>query len=250
MIVLGKGFVGRALCSTIEGCVGTSRFPTKNVLHFDLNERKTWSVLDNFQSVVWTFPCASDNSLNPSPAIEFYSEKLKSKNVVIFGTTSCYQAVNSSLLQFVTEETTLCHDTRTQTEESLRKMGANIFCLSGLWGETKLPLHWIQKGLIKSSFGCVNLIHEADIAHIIKLYFESPAQRGMRVNVSSGVPYYWKYLLQHYAITKELSESVLENLNCSSTPRPSKLVSNQKLISLFPELKQHTFRSPFETRKI
>jgi hypothetical protein len=245
MIVLGTGFVGSRILKYIPQAIGTSRQTSQSLKYFNLHVRDSWSVVNNFEDVVWTFPCATDYQTELM-AIEFYKSKLIGKKVIVFGTTSCFETNFNQPIPIVNEKNELNQNIRTQTEEKLRLLGANILCLSGLWGFEKKPLNWVKKGLIKSSSGNVNLIHEIDIAKVVELFWNNSKMKSERINVSSGVCYSWIHLLRHYLFTNQLSQNEFDALALSQEKKPSKLVSNSKLKAYFPELKNYEFRSPFE----
>ena len=77
---------------------------------------------------------------------------------------------------------------RTRTEEALRKRGACILQLAGIFGPERDPVSWYQRGLIRTGLAYLNLIHLRDIVSITQRILEIQHVAGERFNLSNGDP--------------------------------------------------------------
>ena len=197
-ILLGRGYVGNFYCQKNNDCLYTNRKhdETKsNGILFDLYDKKTWYNLPQTDNVIWTFPAAKIND-HISIALDFYNFYCKNKKTIILSSTSAY--LNKLNGELITEESELdLNNIRTTAEEELRKNGACILHLSGIFGPERLPIHWYQSLRVKNPNNYVNLVHIQDIIHCIESvlkkfkFFE-------RYNVTNG------YHKKHIEIIDEL----------------------------------------------
>jgi hypothetical protein len=56
---------------------------------------------------------------------------------------------------------------RNTRQSSLKKKGACVLHLAGIWGENRDPMIWLQKNLISKDRVGVNLIHRSDILKVL-----------------------------------------------------------------------------------
>ncbi|MEE9345893.1 MAG: hypothetical protein V3U88_09840, partial [Methylococcales bacterium] len=187
-LILGHGYVGRALASRIPHTLFTSSSPEKansNAgIYFNLNDRDSWKNLPAAATIIWTFAATPLDLVE-----EFYQSRLKNcENLLVYASTSCYQSSGNNNL--VTEENSLSYaKPRVAGEEYLRKHDAAILVLSGIYGPERQPVNWLRKGLIPSLQKIVNLIHCDDIVDITcHLLEENCVPHGQRLNISDGMP--------------------------------------------------------------
>lgn len=140
MLILGAGYVGRALCAAAPGAVATHRPGTPlgpGEVAFALDDEATWAGLPAARGadVVWTFPAAP-----PELVRRFHAAALAgARTLVVFGSTSAYAPAGSDAL--VTEGSPLdLAQPRVAGEEWLREQGAVVLQLAGIWGPGRDPL--------------------------------------------------------------------------------------------------------------
>ena len=230
VLILGKGYVGSALFKEIPGALGTNRsIKHTGSLYFDLEKPETWRHLPKCDTVIWTFPAKPVRTVS-----RFYKTYLQHcKNIIVLASTSCYQIKNNK--ELVTEETQLDEAIiRVKGEEYLRKKGATVLCLAGIYGPDRIPLNWLYKGLIRNPKKIVNLIHLDDIIFTIKHLIDSPLP-GERFNLSDGEARTWK----------EIGEKVGFEFRMPGERELSKIIDNSKIRDILPE--DYQFKDLFST---
>lgn len=205
-LILGNGYCGSRLIKKIKNGRITSRSPElSEQIYFDLNDKDSWSNLPEAKIVIWTFACK-----NQENEFRFYQNLLKkSQQIIIYSTSSVYKHEFDN--QVITESTPLKLDNpRLIAEERLRKLGANIFTLSGIFGPQRDPKNWLLKGLIKNPQKTVNLIHVDDII-TLTLELADLSLSSCRINLCSGTSDSWAKLAEHYAyrFPDELKEDTI-----------------------------------------
>ena len=220
ILILGKGYVGSALCEAISGSKGTNRtVKHPGNLTFDLNNQATWQRLPEYETVIWTFPATPVRQVS-----RFYRAQLtKCKNLIILASTSAYKVKRQK--ELITEESEL--DTsilRVQGEEYLRKKGATILNLAGIYGPNRDPVSWLHRSLIKNPDKLVNLIHLDDIVYCIKTLIENP-QAGERFNLSDGKARSWR----------EIGAKVGYDFRMPGMRELSKIIDNTKIRTILPK---------------
>lgn len=237
MLILGAGYVGRALKAAAPGAVATHRpghVLAPGELAFALEDEATWAALPaHGADVVWTFPAA------PLPLVErFFERKLQEvRTLSVLGSTSAY--VTAAPDELVTEESPLdLAQPRVAGEEWLRRRGAVVLQLAGIHGPGREALGWVRRGLIKNGRKRVNLIHVDDIVAAIQAV-QARAPRGERINVADGESQPWNDV-----ITRAVSSGALPPgfaLPQLTPDASSKRVSNGRLLELLPG---HRFQTP------
>lgn len=229
LIILGCGFVGKHLVNYLKDdydIYTTSRHPSLNIIDlpnpliFDLNIRETYDNLPKDSIIIWNFPAQPIEKLK-----EFYNFTLENNILIkiIYGSTSAYIDKEGLIDEtFSTNE----NIERVRGENFLLENGANILQLSGIYGDSRHPFNWLNKGLIKNSNKTVNLIHVKDICKITKKLLSLNLQ-SQRINLSDGINYLWKDLWELGIKNNEVkveSPPFLESEH--------RHISNTKLISL------------------
>jgi nucleoside-diphosphate-sugar epimerase len=196
LVILGCGFVGKHLVHYLNDeydIYTTSRNPENNLntlpnpVLFDLNNSNTYKNIPQNSIIIWNFPAQPIEKVK-----EFYNFTLEN-NIsikIIYGSTSAYISKEGLI-----DETNLTDESigRVNGENFLLRNGVNILQLSGIYGESRHPFNWLNKGLIKNSNKTVNLIHVDDICKITKKILNINI-KGERINLSDGVNYLWKDL--------------------------------------------------------
>lgn len=229
IIILGCGFVGKYLVNYLKNdydIYTTSRNPElklsklPNPILFDLNNHQTYNNIAKNSIIIWNFPAEPIEKVK-----DFYNFCLEN-NIsikVIYGSTSAY--INKE--GFVDENcNTDDNIKRVQGENFLLEKGSNILQLSGIYGESRHPFNWLNKGLIKNSNKTVNLIHVEDICNITKKILDLNL-KSERINISDGVNYLWKDLWEI-----GLRNGIV-NVECPPFLEPEyKHIINDKLLNL------------------
>jgi hypothetical protein len=193
LTILGAGYVGQALLRRYPAAVATRRRATASMPAFDLHDSSTWDTPSLAQrAIVWTFPA------EPVARVQsFYETHLKkAAGLIVLGSTSAYlmQETAGSPIATVTEQAPLdLTQPRVQGEEWLRRQGATVLQLAGIFGPGRDPADWLRKGLIRDGARLVNLIHVDDIVAVIAHLLAHPMP-GERINVANGEPLPWREL--------------------------------------------------------
>ncbi|HFD10878.1 MAG TPA: hypothetical protein ENJ32_00175 [Crenotrichaceae bacterium] len=239
ILILGHGYIGRALSARFPDSVYTSSSQEKaklnSAIYFNLNDSDSWKNIPTDHTVIWTFPAA------PLKRVKlFYLSRLQhSKNLLVYASSSCYEVLADDNL--VTEHNPLdCSKPRVAGEEYLRQHNAAILVLSGIYGPQREPANWLRKGLIHAYDKTVNLIHRDDIIEITSYLLEHHlAPNGERVNISDGVGVRWSEIAAYYGISTSQG-SMPDGTN-------GKIVSNSKLRKRLPD--DFRFRSLFDAER-
>lgn len=192
LLILGAGYVGKKLAARHPEAAFTNRSGRDGALPFDLADETTWGSLPQADHVVWTFPAAP-----PDAALRLYETHLSHANVIVLGSTSAYRAPHADALVDETSPLDLSQP-RVAGEEALRRAGACVLALAGIWGPDRDPTRWLRQGLVRNGRRYVNLAHVDDILAAIEALLRSP-RAGARVNVSDGAPRRWS---EHAAILR------------------------------------------------
>lgn len=110
---------------------------------------------EGFNSVLWTFPPSKPSS------VEFFSSFLKNVPTIILSSIGVFNPPTDDIQ--IDENFKLEENGRYETEEILRKEGATILYLGGIYGPGRDPLSWYQKGWIPNGETYLNLIHVGNI---------------------------------------------------------------------------------------
>lgn len=237
-LLLGLGYVARFLlhsCHTQfrvtsrKGGAQSAGTPDQPK-YFNLADPNSWGGVDEFETIVWTFPAAVDEP-ELRLARAFYESKcLSQKKVMVLASTSAYLVRASG--ELVDENSPLdLHQTRVRAEEDLRRQGAFILHLAGIFGPGRDPVGWLQKGLIKNQDSNINLIHVSDICKIVLKWIESDGLKGRRMNASDGRHRIWHQLILDLKDAGLLDSSFEFLSTQSSLQTPlSKRVCNKALV--------------------
>lgn len=229
VVILGCGFVGKYLADYLKNdylVYTTSRNPNKNLndlpnpLLFNLNASETFKNIPNDSIIIWNFPA------EPLESVEEFYNYCQQNNIqikIIYGSTSAYIKKEG----VITEEDITNESTpRVKGENYLLSKGTNILQLSGIYGYSRHPFNWLNKGLIKNSNKTVNLIHTDDICKITRIILELNLN-AERINISDGNNYLWKDLWK-LGIDKNIV-----NTECPpDLESENRFISNHKLIKL------------------
>jgi len=202
-LVLGRGYVAQALLKAYpehfsvtsrEGSTlgkGTCDQPK----YFNLTDSESWSVVDSFERIVWTFP-AAQSATEIESSLKFFETKcMTKKKVLILASTSAYLVSDAGAL--VDESYPLdLRQPRVHAEEELRDRGACILHLAGIYGPGRDPLNWLQRGLIKSPDSFINLVHSSDICQIVMSWLNSDGLSQRRFNASDGRHRTWFQMIE------------------------------------------------------
>jgi nucleoside-diphosphate-sugar epimerase len=225
LLILGAGWVGEALRERHPEARVTHRRPREGALAFDLAREETWEDLPSAENVVWTFPAAPADR-----AIALFERHFARSKVVVLGSASAYVAPAPDSL--VDEETPLdLTQPRVAAEEALRLRGAAVLHLAGLWGPGRDPLRWLSEGRIRNGGKYVNLVHLDDVLAAIDAVF-ARFERGLRLNVSDGLPRRWT---EHVASLRAQGR-LAAGFQLPEAPggADSKRVSNERLRARLP----------------
>lgn len=238
MLILGLGYVANTLLSlgsakfrvTSRGGSAAGSGTREQPLYFSLTDPDSWSAVDPFDHVVWTFPAAQNES-EVKLAIEFFESKcLPDKKVLVLASTSAYRVGTAGSL--VDENFPLdLLQPRVRAEEQLRSRGACILHLAGIYGPGRDPVNWLQRGLIKSPDAFINLIHASDIYRIIVAWLGSNGFKFRRFNASDGRMRTWQQLIDELK-SAGLLDQTFEIPSDSQSPQnvSSKRVNHEALV--------------------
>lgn len=220
VLVLGKGYVGKAFCEKYPDAIGTRRKVTqKDTPSFDLENPATWKNLPKAETVIWTFPATPLDKVK-----KFYEERLQDcKNLIVLGSTSRYVVKRQK--QRIDEESPI--DTsilRVQGEEFLKQQGATILALAGIYGPDRDPVTWLYKGLIRNPKKMLNLIHLDDILNALDHFVNTPTP-GDTFNLSDGEAKSWM----------EIGEKAGFHFRMPGERELSKIIINQKIKETLPK---------------
>jgi hypothetical protein len=122
-----------------------------------LSAQRQWQDLPNWDLLLITLPLdAISNAFWP---IFVESISASGKPVIALGTIGAYAE-----FEMVHNESDLNSNLRTLREKDFCQAGGSVLRLSGIWGQGRDPLDWLNKGLIPASRQHVNLVHVQDIA--------------------------------------------------------------------------------------
>jgi len=197
--ILGAGYVGQALRRRFPAAAATHRrlAVSAGEYQFDLGTPATWGNPPLAgRTVVWTFPAA------PLAVVQAFHERhlKETAGLIVLGSTSAYRVQESADASAVsvTEQTPLdMTQPRVQGEEWLRRQGATVLQLAGIFGPGREPAGWLQRGLIMDGAKLVNLIHADDIVAVIAHLLAHPLP-GERINLANGEPLPWRELVARF----------------------------------------------------
>ena len=226
ILVLGKGQLGRTLVRDIE--VGaehqvfwTSRSSSDGIL-FNFEEESHWNALPKVDFTVWTFPVTDLGKLK----LFLQQKQSRLGMIIIIGSTG--QIVVSKDKQVVHEESPRNLDIpRAQCENFIQKNGGILLSSSGIYGNQRNPLDWLNRGLIKNYQKILNVIHVEDLSHFVlqAIQFGEP---GRHYIASDGQPQSWKAIIE-----RSLSEGWL-----SQVPEDLKVEALSKVVDNSRSLKE------------
>lgn len=240
LTILGAGYVGAALRQRFPAADATRRQPDTGGcnLVFRLEDESTWGGLTaSGRHVVWTFPAT------PLDLVQsFHARCLRAcRSLIVLGSTSCYRAAETDATAVITvdERSPLDLDQpRVQGEEWLRRQGATVLQLAGIFGPGREPAGWLQRGRIPDGAKLVNLIHVDDIVAVIAYLLVHPLP-GERINVANGEPIAWRELAARFRATGLIPADFI--LPESGPHEFGKRVDQRLLQALMPD---HGFRRP------
>jgi hypothetical protein len=232
LTILGAGYVGQALLRRFPSAAATRRTAAAPGIHrFDLDQPATWGNPPLAgHTVVWTFPAA------PLAAVQAFHERHLAQvaGLIVLGSTSAYLVAETvaQSVATVTEESPLdMTQPRVQGEEWLRRQGATVLQLAGIFGPGREPVGWLKRGLIKDGAKLVNLIHVDDIVVVIAHLLAHP-RPGERINLANGEPLPWRELVARFRRDGRLPADFV--LPENSRGQHGKRVDNHRLRVLLP----------------
>lgn len=185
LLILGAGWVGEALRRRYPDAAFTRRTAVDGAIAFDLAREETWAALPAAEAVVWTFPAAPAER-----AYSLFQSRFASSKVIVLGSTSAY--LTGAADAEIDETSPLDPDQpRVAGEEALRRRGAAILHLAGLWGPGRDPVRWLLDGRIANGLKFVNLVHLEDVLAAVDAVL-ARFEPGLRLNVSDGRPRRWR----------------------------------------------------------
>ena len=98
-------------------------------------------------------------------SLEFFSKFLKDKPTIILSSIGAFNPPSDDIQ--IDENFKLEEGGRYEAEEILRKEGAAILYLGGIYGPGRDPTTWYQKGWIPNGETYLNLIHVVTINLLI-----------------------------------------------------------------------------------
>jgi nucleoside-diphosphate-sugar epimerase len=230
LLILGAGYVGGRLRARYADGVATRRSGGNGLLHFDLADETTYANLPSAEAIVWTFPP------QPAAAVARFLEVRggSARKMIVLGSTSAYLADEPDA--WVDEATPLdLSQPRVEGEEQLRRAGATVLQLAGIWGPGRDPLDWLLQGRIRNGAKYLNLAHVEDILSAIETLLVRP-QPGERINVCDGEPTRWSEIAKSLIRAGKLPEGFA--LREEAPGRDSKRVRNLRLRGLLPDAYQ------------
>lgn len=190
--------------------------------------------------VLFTFSLAKPDGSIDAVALQLCEEVLgRGANLILLSSTSCYVKDEGEVTEADERRVALG---RFQAEESLRLKGAMLVPLAGLFGGDRDPCSWLARGLIKNGQSGVNLIHHDDVAVCLAEILTDPRAEEV-VNVSSGQSVGWDEICLGCQKRGRLSPDFKSGAAGGSAPR--RVISNEKLLGLYPRLRHHQFQSLF-----
>ncbi len=236
--ILGAGYVGTALLQRFPSAEGTRRGPVARpqTYRFDLDEPSTWGNPPlGARMVIWTFPATPLDRVR-----SFFDRHLQdARGLIVLGSTSAYLISDDEPDAMVDEAAPLDPGhSRVEGEEWLRRQGATVLQLAGIFGPGREPDGWLRRGRIKDGAKLVNLIHVDDIVAVIAHLVAHPVP-GERINVANGEPVAWRDLAARFRADGRIPGDFV--LPESGPHEIGKRVDNRRLRELLPA---HTFRTP------
>lgn len=202
LVILGSGYTARFLwplaADRSPQVFATSRSPEQHLdyvptaqrIRFDLSQPDTWTNIPHEADLVWCFPAAPLNLVQPFAA----TLNTASNRLLVLGSTSAYDLGDCQDYPPPWIDETAPIDfskPRVQGEEFLRKdYGAIVLRVAGIYGPDRNPIDWIRTGRVGPSRKYVNLIHVLDLASIC-LFALARGTAGETYNVSDGHPHTW-----------------------------------------------------------
>jgi nucleoside-diphosphate-sugar epimerase len=228
-LILGAGYTGQVLAEHLNAAYTRRQPLSASAIYFDLNQPDCWQNIPNVPQIIWTFPATPLEQVQA-----FYNAHLiQVPKLFVYASTSCYQVDEDDAWIDETQPLDLSRE-RVKSEEWLREHGATILVLAGIYGPNREPRNWLQRGLIKTPYKRLNLIHRDDIVAITSQLLNSDLDlRHQRINLADGEPLRWKEIAAHYGLSlKDEKEQGF-----------SKRISHQKLKQFLPD---YTFHRLFD----
>ena len=269
IVVLGAGFIGSALVRSLvaDDCsqrvVATrTRLESQTdatvgeaaIVEFRLEDPATWSNLPaDASAFVWTFPASGSLGAEAEAhAKTFRREVVRATPLCVLSTTSCY-VVNAPDLRVDESFPVDTGNPRFVAEEALRRDGATLLVLSGLFGPHRTPWSWLARGLIKDLRGTVNLVHQDDVVRALRAWLEDPVRaRGQRLNWSTQT-HEWRELAQAFRARNLIPADLRIDFEGAVNRPPAAVTSRRFIVSdriraLYPELGATPYRDVRDSR--
>lgn len=228
LLVLGAGWLGRRVLSSVPHSVGTTRSGVVGTLRFTFGEGV--SSLPSAHAVLWTFP------VTDTAAGLALMDAFPNAHHILLGTTG---ALTEDRGAWVDESSVVDASPRTQSESALVARGAQLLRLAGLWGEGRWPWAWLTAGRIADGSKHVNLVHQDDALAAVLNAVAHP-QRGTLTHVTDGLALHWSQWAEALSASGRLPAAFAFPARAAAVPS-GKRIHNARLRSA---LGAHVFTTP------
>jgi hypothetical protein len=211
-------------------------------LSININDGSLVTSMSKCKVLLVTFPLRAADSVNTSAAVQLFKQLMQLTErgvaVCLLSSTSGYSQSEG----VITEDSTwICDESRFGFEERLRLDGlATVIPLVGLFGGKRDPRQWLLKGMIKDLNRSVNLISHDDAGLCVAKILKNPPQ-GQRINVGPGFCSRWMDIARDCGILAALPNAPGAGKAHLSQEGAIRLVSNERLLGRYPELRHYSF---------
>jgi nucleoside-diphosphate-sugar epimerase len=166
-------------------------------------------------------------------------------HVLVYSSTTCYlpAGIDGEVDEDSQRDPTI---PRFAAEEELRRRGATLFVLSGLFGPGRDPASWVARGRIRNGDALVNLVHRDDAVRATLAWIRQPYD-GDRVNVSTQC-HRWSELAEDFVRNGRLEASQIPP-NLGAQPGSKKVLA-RRLLERHPELAMVPVRDAREAEAV
>jgi nucleoside-diphosphate-sugar epimerase len=239
-IALSIGYRG-----TLPAAAAEAELAGVEWLPLNLNDDTLVSSMGKCKVLLVTFPMRAADSDNTFAAEQLFKQLMQLTHLNDTGVSVCLLSSTSGYSQsegVITEDSTwICDESRFGFEERLRLDGrATVIPLVGLFGGKRDPRQWLLKGMIKDLSRSVNLISHDDAGLCVAKILRNPPQ-GQRINVGPGLCSRWMDIARDCDILAVLPNVQDAGKEPSSPESPLRLVSNERLLGRYPELRHYSF---------